>query len=149
VKDRTKEQAPSSMPETAQQGGEIRTRWVWVEPTVWTERALATLETGIEGRKWHRLINEEELITGSSNPYFSAVGLFSLKQAYAAACRSSRKLTTNWRAEMQENCQSGSEGGAKSTFVPTPIKAKRMAITLSLYVSIPIDLAPLRARCWG
>jgi hypothetical protein len=112
------------MPETAQQGGEIRAQWAWVEPTVWTERMLATLETGIEGRTRLRLINEEELISGSPNLYFSAVDLFSLKQVYTAACRSSRKLTTNWRAEMQENCQSGSEGGAKSTFVPTPISAQ-------------------------
>jgi hypothetical protein len=52
VKDRTKEAQPSPVPETAQQGGEIRARWAWVEPTVWTERMLATLETGIEGGKW-------------------------------------------------------------------------------------------------
>jgi len=58
VKDRTKEQQPSSVPETAQQGGDIRARWVWVEPTVWTERMLATLETGIEGGKWFRLIDK-------------------------------------------------------------------------------------------
>jgi hypothetical protein len=51
VKDRTKEQQPSAVPETAQQGGDIRARWVWVEPAVWTERMLATLETGIEGGK--------------------------------------------------------------------------------------------------
>ena len=69
------------MPETAQQGGEIRAQWAWVEPTVWTERMLATLETGTEGRKWLRLINEEELITGGPNHYFCAVDLFSLKQA--------------------------------------------------------------------
>jgi hypothetical protein len=29
----------------------------WVEPAVWTERRLATLETGIEGGKWFRRIN--------------------------------------------------------------------------------------------
>jgi RNA-directed DNA polymerase len=58
VKDRTKEAQPSPVPETAQQGGEIRARWAWVEPTVWTERMLATLETGIEGGKWFRLIDK-------------------------------------------------------------------------------------------
>jgi RNA-directed DNA polymerase len=58
VKDRTKEQPPPSVPETAQQGGDIRARWAWVEPTVWTERMLATLETGIEGGKWFRLIDK-------------------------------------------------------------------------------------------
>jgi RNA-directed DNA polymerase len=29
-----------------------------VEPEVWTERMLATLETGIEGGKWFRLIDK-------------------------------------------------------------------------------------------
>jgi RNA-directed DNA polymerase len=58
VKDRAKEQQPSRVPETAQQGGEIRARWAWVEPAVWTERMLATLETGIEGGKWFRLIDK-------------------------------------------------------------------------------------------
>src|SRR6266403_135738 len=38
--------------------GDIRARWAWVEPTVWTERMLATLETGIEGGKWFRLIDK-------------------------------------------------------------------------------------------
>ena len=58
MKDRTMEQQPSSVPETAQQEGDIRARWAWVEPTVWTERMLATLETGIEGGKWFRLIDK-------------------------------------------------------------------------------------------
>ena len=58
MKDRRAEQQPSPVPETAQQGGETRTRWAWVEPTVWTERMLATLETGIEGGKWFRLIDK-------------------------------------------------------------------------------------------
>jgi RNA-directed DNA polymerase len=58
VKDRAKEQQPPTVPGTAQQGGDIRARWAWVEPTVWTERMLATLETGIEGGKWFRLIDK-------------------------------------------------------------------------------------------
>ena len=46
------------MPERAPQDGEIRARWAWVETEVWTERMLATLETGIEGGKWFRLIDK-------------------------------------------------------------------------------------------
>src|ERR1700751_893291 len=49
---------PTQVPTTAPQGGEIRARWAWVEPEVWTERMLATLETGIEGGKWFRLIDK-------------------------------------------------------------------------------------------
>jgi RNA-directed DNA polymerase len=58
VKDSPKEQQPSAVPAMAQQGGEIRARWAWVEPAVWTERMWATLETGIEGGKWFRLIDK-------------------------------------------------------------------------------------------
>ena len=58
MKDRRAEQTPSAVPERAPQDGEIRARWAWVEPVVWTERMLATLETGIEGGKWFRLMDK-------------------------------------------------------------------------------------------
>lgn len=58
MKDGATEQQPSRVPEKAQQEGAIRARWAWVEPEVWTERMLATLETGIEGGKWFRLIDK-------------------------------------------------------------------------------------------
>ena len=58
MKDRAQEQTPSTVPERAPQDGEIRARWAWVETAVWTERMLATLETGIEGGKWFRLIDK-------------------------------------------------------------------------------------------
>jgi RNA-directed DNA polymerase len=58
VKDRTQEQRPTTVPERALQVGEIRARWAWVEAEVWTERMLATLETGIEGGKWFRLVDK-------------------------------------------------------------------------------------------
>jgi RNA-directed DNA polymerase len=58
VKDRAQEQTPSAVPKRAPQDGEIRARWAWTEPEVWTERMLATLETGIEGGKWFRLIDK-------------------------------------------------------------------------------------------
>ena len=55
MKDRTQEQRPPTVPERAPQDG---ARWAWVETEVWTERMLATLETGIEGGKWFRLIDK-------------------------------------------------------------------------------------------
>jgi len=58
VKDRKTEAQPPRVPQKAQQGGDIRAPWAWVEPEVWTERMLATLETGIEGGKWFRLIDK-------------------------------------------------------------------------------------------
>jgi len=40
------------------QAGEIRARWAWVEPCVWTNRMLATLETGVKGGKWFSLVDK-------------------------------------------------------------------------------------------
>ena len=58
VKDRATEQPPAAVPEEAKQAGEIRARWAWVEPTVWTERMLAALEQGVKGGKWFSLMDK-------------------------------------------------------------------------------------------
>jgi RNA-directed DNA polymerase len=52
------EQTPPKLAQKPQEGGEIRSRWEWVEPAVWTERMLAALETGVKGGKWFRLIDK-------------------------------------------------------------------------------------------
>ena len=41
-----------TVPHAARQAGEIRARWAWVEATVWNERMLTALETGVKGGKW-------------------------------------------------------------------------------------------------
>ena len=40
------------------QAGEIRSRWDWVEPCVWTERMLTALEKGVKGGTWFALIDK-------------------------------------------------------------------------------------------
>lgn len=52
------ETVPASVPERAKQAGETRLRWRWVEPAVWTDRMLATLETGVKGDRWFSLIDK-------------------------------------------------------------------------------------------
>jgi RNA-directed DNA polymerase len=52
------EQQPPGVPVTAQQDGEVRTRWAWTEATVWTERMLTALEQGVQGNVWFRLIDK-------------------------------------------------------------------------------------------
>ena len=58
MKERPLEEHPPVVPSKAPQGGEIRTRWVWVEPEVWTDPMLTTLEKGIKGGKWFRLFDK-------------------------------------------------------------------------------------------
>ena len=48
---------PASVP-VARQAGEVRSRWEWTEECVWTDRMLATLETGVKGGKWFSLIDK-------------------------------------------------------------------------------------------
>jgi len=56
--DSTTEDRPAGVPETATQAGEIRVRWAWVEPSVWTERMLTALEEGVKGGKWYSLMDK-------------------------------------------------------------------------------------------
>jgi RNA-directed DNA polymerase len=56
--DRTTEDPPVGVPAGARQAGEIRARWAWVEPTVWTERMLAALEQGVKGGRWFSLMDK-------------------------------------------------------------------------------------------
>ena len=53
---RSWELTPAVVPAEAMQAGEIRGRWSWVAPTVWTERMLAALEVGVKGGKWFSLL---------------------------------------------------------------------------------------------
>ncbi|HEX2520884.1 MAG TPA: group II intron reverse transcriptase/maturase [Terriglobia bacterium] len=51
------EERPAAVPE-AKQAGEVRARWAWAEPRVWTERMLTALEVGVKGGKWFSLIDK-------------------------------------------------------------------------------------------
>jgi RNA-directed DNA polymerase len=52
------DQAPSAVPASATQDGQVRSRWAWTEPTVWTERMLTALEQGVKGGVWFSLIDK-------------------------------------------------------------------------------------------
>lgn len=58
VKDRQEENKPAAVSAGAKQVGEVRTRWAWAEPRVWTERMLTALEEGVKGGKWFSLIDK-------------------------------------------------------------------------------------------
>ena len=74
---------PAGVPEGANQVGEVRSRWAWAEPSVWTERMLTALERGVKGGKWFSLIDRWP------NAFFAAHGLYSLEAAYATVRQSS------------------------------------------------------------
>src|SRR5258708_4820548 len=49
---------PVVMPQTANHTGEVRSRWPWTEPRVWTERMLTALELGVRSGTWYSLIDK-------------------------------------------------------------------------------------------
>jgi RNA-directed DNA polymerase len=46
------------VPATAKQAGEVRVRWAWAEPSVWTDSMLTALENGVKGGIWFSLIDK-------------------------------------------------------------------------------------------
>jgi RNA-directed DNA polymerase len=58
VTDRSTETKPARVSKVTKQAGEIRARWAWVEPEVWTERMLTALEQGVKGGKWFSLMDK-------------------------------------------------------------------------------------------
>jgi len=58
--DRPTEPRPAPVPATRRTtpAGDVRARWAWAEPAVWTERMLTALERGVRGGKWFSLIDK-------------------------------------------------------------------------------------------
>jgi len=52
------ENQPEAVPARAKRDGKALGRWLWVEPTVWTERMLTALEEGVKGGQWFSLIDK-------------------------------------------------------------------------------------------
>lgn len=46
------------VPESANRNRETRSEWWWVEPSVWTNRMLTALKTGVKGGKWYSLMDK-------------------------------------------------------------------------------------------
>ena len=57
MSDRTNDRQPNRV-QQLEPGGQIQSRWGWVERAVWNERMLEALETGIRGGKWYSLYDK-------------------------------------------------------------------------------------------
>lgn len=58
MRERPEENTPITVPQEARRVGDIRDRWSWVEPSVWTERMLTALENGVKGGRWYSLMDK-------------------------------------------------------------------------------------------
>lgn len=54
----TVESPPTKVPATAKQVGDVRARWAWTEPAVWTDCMLTALENGVKGGVWFSLMDK-------------------------------------------------------------------------------------------
>ena len=54
---RARENNSATVPQ-ATQAEEVRTRWAWAEPSVWTDRMLTALEHGVKGGVWFSLVDK-------------------------------------------------------------------------------------------
>ena len=55
---KTKDYAPVTVPFAATPAGETPGIAQWAHRAVWTDRMLATLESGVKGGRWHTLIDK-------------------------------------------------------------------------------------------
>jgi RNA-directed DNA polymerase len=51
-------QIPPGYIETTRQTSNLRSRWIWVEPSVWTDKMLTALENGVKGGKWFSIMDK-------------------------------------------------------------------------------------------
>jgi RNA-directed DNA polymerase len=58
VKDESTEKPSTTVSATTKQVEDVRFRWSWAEPSVWTERMLTALEQGVKGGKWYALMDK-------------------------------------------------------------------------------------------
>ena len=53
-----REAKPSIVGTSPIRDGDIRARWAWAEPSVWTDRMLEALENGVKGGTWYSLMDK-------------------------------------------------------------------------------------------
>ena len=109
------EAQPAAVPLRAKQAGEPSDRWSWVEPSVWTERMLTALESGVKGGKWYSLIDKVS-------------SLANLKSAFAQVKRNDGSAGVDhvtirmFEAHLEENLQRLSESLRAGSYRPQPIR---------------------------
>ena len=81
------ETIPVAVPETAKQAGEARS-FDWVERSIWTDRMLEALVTGVKGDVWFSLLDDH---IRWPNKFFREHGLFSLVDAHMKLLQSSMR----------------------------------------------------------
>lgn len=112
---RRTEDKPATVQQTARPDGEIRDRWSWVEPNVWTDRMLTALEKGVKGGKWHSLIDK----------VYSLANLraaFQRVKANRGSAGVDRQTIEDYEADLENNLAFLAESLRAQTYTPKAIR---------------------------
>ena len=133
------QETPASVPRTTgtQQAGEPnprqarRLRWCWSEASIWTDRMLAALETGVKRDVWFSLIDK---VYSLKNPWSS----WSKTARNNGAAGMDGMTTDRYEKEVEANLVYLSEPLKAGTFQPRPIRrthpqARRHAASVGGY----------------
>jgi len=109
------EQRPAIVPATAKQAGDVRQRWEWAEPAVWTERMLTTLENGVKGGQWFSLIDK----------VYAPVNLqraFERVKANGGAAGGDHQTVGMFEANLERNLEQTAQSLKGGTYRPQPVR---------------------------
>lgn len=111
----SKEDQPEAVTCGSKRTGEVRDRWSWTEPLVWTERMLSTLETGVKGGKWYSLMDKvyDERVLRAGFDKVSANG---------GAGGVDRVTVDDFESRLDENLKNLREELRKGTYRASPIR---------------------------
>jgi RNA-directed DNA polymerase len=115
VKDRQTEDRPTTVPQEAKLAGDIRSRWPWVEPSVWTERMLAALENGVRGGRWYSLMDKVYCLDNLKSA-------FTLVKANKGSPGVDHQTIAMFEARLEENLCRLAELLRSGRYRPQPIK---------------------------
>lgn len=115
VTDRQKEEKLAEVSETAKQAGDIRARWAWAEPSVWTERMLTALETGVQGGKWYSLMDKVYSLANLRAAYESVA-------ANGGAAGVDHQTIGNFKQHLDENLKKLSQTLKDGTYRPEAVR---------------------------
>lgn len=115
VTDRQTEGRPAKLLETAKQTGEIRARWAWTEPTVWTERMLTTLEEGVKGGKWYSLMDKVYALPNLRMA-------FARVKANGGAAGVDHQTIKGYEQRLEENLEKLSQALREETYRPQAVR---------------------------
>ena len=115
VSTRQKDEQPTRVPPKAKPAGEIRDRWSWVEPSVWTERMLTALENGVRGGKWHSL---RDKVYSPANLQIA----FAMVKANQGSAGVDHETIEMFENRLEDNLSHLAEGLRVGTYRPQAIK---------------------------